>query len=69
MPLACRKPELVALLDSSSSFPAGPFASEEALASLQRVGLRSTVSTATLLDSARSVVELAARDQEAARAR
>ena len=67
--LACRKPELVALLDSSANFPAGPFASEEALDALQRLGLRSTISTATLLDSARSIAELATHDQEAAQAR
>jgi hypothetical protein len=59
----------VALLDSAANFPAGPFASEEALAALQRLGLRSTVSTATLLDSARSTAELAAHDQKAAQAR
>ncbi|BDA44284.1 probable Sacsin [Coccomyxa sp. Obi] len=64
-----RIPELVALLDSHTAFPSAPFASEESLAALQRVGLRSTVSTATLLDSARSIAELASHSQAAARAR
>ena len=59
----------MALLDSHSAFPSGPFASEEALAALQRLGLRTTVSTATLLDSARSIAELATKNQAAARAR
>ena len=59
----------MALLDSHSAFPSGPFASEEALAALQRLGLRTAVSTATLLDSARSIAELASQNQAAARAR
>lgn len=67
--MACRRLELVALLDGSESFPAGPFASEDALTALQRLGLRSTVSTATLLDSARSISELVSKDQAAAHAR
>lgn len=65
----CSIPELVALLDSHSAFPSGPFASDEALAALQRLGLRTAVSTATLLDSARSIAEMATKNQAAARAR
>ncbi len=57
------------LLDSHSAFPSGSFASEESLAALHRLGMRSTVSIATLLDSARSIAALACHNQAAARAR
>jgi hypothetical protein len=59
----------VALLDTNVSFPAGPFATEDALTALQRLGMRTTIGMSTLLDSARFIAELALRDQDAAHAR
>ena len=64
-----RQPELAALLDAETAFPAGPFSGEEALAALQRLGLRCQLSPSALLDAARFVAALARRDPDAAHAR
>ena len=64
-----RQPELAALLDAETAFPVGLLASEEALAALQRLGLRSQIGPAALLGAARFVASLAKRDPDAAHAR
>ena len=65
-----RQPELAALLDGEAAFfPAGPFAGEDALGALQRLGLRARVDPPALLGAARHVAELAPRDPGAAHAR
>lgn len=50
-----RNEELYALLDDSDSFPSGDFQESEVLDMLQSLGLRTTVSTETILESARQV--------------
>lgn len=66
---SCRVPELVALLDAETCFPAAPFDSEEALAALARLGLRSTTGPESILQSAHFIAELSLQDQEAAHER
>ncbi len=65
-----RNPELLAILDETVCFPSGLFAHDEGLlAALQVLGMRSTVTPETLLESARLVQTLAQCDQAAANAR
>ncbi|KAK9808692.1 hypothetical protein WJX72_002029 [[Myrmecia] bisecta] len=61
-----RNPELVELLDPETSFPEGAFATDAVLGSLQLLGMRSAVDTATLLQSARYVDSLRVTDEQAA---
>ena len=58
---AHRVPELTALLDPDVAFPSGAFvASDALLAALQQLGMRTSVTTTALLDSARFVARLQA---------
>ena len=61
--------EAAALLDASEVFPSGPFASEDVLGVLSRLGMRDQVTREAVLQSARSVEALAPVDAEAARDR
>ena len=54
------------LLDASEAFPAGAFAGAEVLSVLERLGMRSRVTRSAVLQSARSIEELAASDAPAA---
>lgn len=62
----CRSPELKSLLDGDSAFPSSPFDSKDVLASLQQLGLKTTASFQTLLESARHIVQLTGSQQAAA---
>ncbi len=59
---SCRVPELAALLDVETAFPAAPFDSEEALAALARLGMRSSIGPDSILQSAWYIAELGLRD-------
>ncbi|KAK9856110.1 hypothetical protein WJX84_004825 [Apatococcus fuscideae] len=61
-----RSPELKSLLDGDSAFPSNPYDSEDVLASLQQLGLRTTASFETLLESAEHIVQLASANEAAA---
>ena len=63
-----RIPELVALLDTSASFPAPPFSDDAVLELLKALGLRSTVTQAAVLDAAMSAERLAEIDTAGAAA-
>ena len=56
--VACRVPELVALLDGETSFPAGPFDNEDALVALTRLGMRASIAPESILQSAQYIAEL-----------
>ena len=59
-------PELAALLDVETAFPAAPFDSEEALAALTRLGMRSSIGPDSILQSAWYIAELGLRDLDQA---
>ena len=61
-------PELAGLLDPAANFPTKPWTGL-ALAQLAPLGLRTKVTTETLLQAARHVEELAATDEPMAWAR
>lgn len=65
----CRVPQLVALLDADTCFPAAPFDSEEALAALSRLGMQSIIGQESILQSARYVAELGLQDPDQAHER
>lgn len=64
-----RNEELYALLDDSDSFPFGAFQESDVLDMLQSLGLRTTVSTETILQSARHVERSMHIDQPGARSK
>ncbi len=61
-----RSPELKSILDWDTAFPSSPYDSEPVLASLQQVGLQTSASFQTLLESARYTEHLATQDEAAA---
>ena len=61
-------PELAGLLDPTANFPTTPWTGA-ALAQLAPLGLRTSVTTHTLLQAARHVEELATADEPMAWAR
>lgn len=63
---ACRVPELAALLDTETAFPAAPFDSEEALAALGRLGMRASIGPDSILQAAWYIAELGLRDPDQA---
>ena len=61
--IACRVPELVALLDPARSFPAASLAADAGLlGALQQLGMRSALSVQALLDSVHYIERLGATD-------
>ena len=64
--MSCRSPELKSILDWDTAFPHSPYDSEVILASLQQLGLRTSASFGTLLESAQYIKQLAAKDETAA---
>ena len=56
--------EAAALLDAGEVFPSGPFASEDVLGVLSRLGMRDQVTREAVLQSARSVEALAPVDAD-----
>ena len=68
MPKCCRVPELAGLLDPAANFPTTPWTGP-ALAQLAPLGLRTSVTTDTLLQAARHVEELMVTDEPMAWAR
>ena len=65
----CRVPQLVALLDADTCFPAAPFNSEEALSALARLGMQSIIGQESILQSARFIAELGLQDPDQAHER
>ena len=65
----CRVPELSALLDAETAFPAAPLDSEEALAALTRLGMRASIAPESILQSAWYIAELGLRDPDQAHER
>ena len=65
----CRVPQLLALLDAGTCFPAAPFNSEEALAALTRLGMQSVVGQESILQSARYIAELGLQNPDQAHER
>ncbi|PRQ41414.1 putative transcription factor C2H2 family [Rosa chinensis] len=61
-----RNEELYALLDDSDSFPYGPFQEPGVLDMLQGLGLRTSVTPETVIQSARQVEQLMHEDQQKA---
>ena len=66
---ARRVPELIALLDTEISFPTAPFDSEEPLAALTRLGMKSSVGPTSILQSAQYIAELGLQDPDQAHER
>ncbi|XP_019420625.1 PREDICTED: sacsin isoform X1 [Lupinus angustifolius] len=64
-----RNEELYALLEDSDSFPSGAFRESEILDSLRGLGLRTSVSPDTVLESARRIEHLMHVDQQKAYSR
>ncbi|OAE21027.1 hypothetical protein AXG93_606s1120 [Marchantia polymorpha subsp. ruderalis] len=64
-----RNVELRTLLDDKDSFPAGEFAASEVLEMLQGLGLRTTITPETVIQSARQTEALINSDPQAACAR
>lgn len=67
--VACRVPELVALLDGETSFPAGPFDSADALAALTRLGMKASTGPESILQSAHYIAELGLQNPDLAHKR
>ncbi|XP_024933308.3 uncharacterized protein LOC107406217 isoform X3 [Ziziphus jujuba] len=61
-----RNEELFALLEASDSFPCGPFQESSILDMLHGLGLRTSVTPETVIQSARQVEQLMHEDQEKA---
>ena len=66
---AYRIPELIALLDADACFPTAPFDSEETLAALTRLGMKSSVGSESILQSAQYIAELGLQDTDQAHER
>jgi len=66
---AYRIPELIALLDAEACFPTAPFDSEETLAALTRLGMKSSVGSESILQSAQYIAELGLQDTDQAHER
>ncbi|KAF2301861.1 hypothetical protein GH714_029947 [Hevea brasiliensis] len=64
-----RNEELSALLDDSNNFPSGSFQEPDILDMLHSLGLRTSVSPETVLESARQVEQLMHEDQQKAHSR
>ncbi|XP_059447074.1 uncharacterized protein LOC132178626 isoform X3 [Corylus avellana] len=64
-----RNEELYALLEDSDNFPCGPFQESGILDMLQGLGLRTSVSPETVIESARQVERLMHEDQQTAYSR
>ncbi|XP_031090600.1 sacsin isoform X2 [Ipomoea triloba] len=64
-----RNEELFSLLEDSDCFPSGAFNDDDVLDMLKGLGLRSTVSTETIIESAQQVELLMQKNQEMAQSR
>ncbi|KAK6241558.1 hypothetical protein SCA6_006947 [Theobroma cacao] len=64
-----RNEELYALLEDSDSFPSGPFQESGILDMLQGLGLRTSVTPETVIESARQVERIMREDQDKAHSR
>lgn len=59
----------MALLDGETSFPAGPFDSEDALAALTRLGMKASIGPESILQSAQYIAELGLQNPDLAHER